>query len=76
MAFKPLIDYINDQLSMDMIVLDEEGKTVGGNTFIQQIGTVNGSANQQVSGVINSYNTNVISAKHTNWQSCQASSTE
>ena len=58
MAFKPLIDYINDQLSMDMIVLDEEGKTVGGNTFIQQIGTVNGSANQQVSGVINSYNTN------------------
>lgn len=31
---------------------------MNGNTFIQQIGTVNGSANQQVSGVINSYNTN------------------
>lgn len=58
MAFKPLIDFINDQLSMDMIVLDEEAKTMNGNTFIQQIGTVNGSANQQVSGVINSYNTN------------------
>ncbi len=58
MAFKPLIDFINDQLSMDMIVLDEETKTMSGNTFIQQIDTVNGSANQQVGGVINSYNQN------------------
>lgn len=55
MAFKPLIDFINDQLSMDMIVLDEEEKIINGNTFIQHIGTVNGSANQQVSGTINSY---------------------
>lgn len=57
MAFKPLIDFINDQLSMDMIVMDEEMKAMGGNTFIQNIETVNGSANQQGSGTINSYNT-------------------
>jgi hypothetical protein len=57
MAFKPLIDFINDQLSMEMIVCDEEAKTMGGNTYIQNIGNVNGSANQQYSGVINAYNT-------------------
>lgn len=57
MAFKPLIDFINDQLSMDMIVMDEEIKTMNGTTFIQNIETVNGSANQQGSGTINSYNT-------------------
>lgn len=57
MAFKPLIDYINDQLSMEMIVYDEEEKAMGGNTYIQNIKTVNGSASQQNSGVINTYNT-------------------
>lgn len=57
MAFKPLIDFINDQLSMEMIVLDEEDKTNGSNTFIQNIETVNGSANQQINGTINTYNT-------------------
>ena len=57
MAFKPLIDYINDQLSMKMIVYDEEEKAMGGNTYIQNIETVNGSASQQNSGVINTYNT-------------------
>jgi hypothetical protein len=57
MAFKPLIDFINDQISMEMIVCDEEAKTMGGNTYIQNIGNVNGSANQQYSGVINAYNT-------------------
>lgn len=57
MAFKPLIDYINDQLSMEMIVYDEEEKAMGGNTYIQNIETVNGSASQQNSGVINIYNT-------------------
>ena len=57
MAFKPLIDFINDQLSMEMIVYDEEAKTMGGNTYIQNIETVNGSASQQNSGVINTYNT-------------------
>ena len=57
MAFKPLIDYINDQLSMEMIVYDEEEKAMGWNTYIQNIETVNGSASQQNSGVINTYNT-------------------
>ena len=51
MAFKPLIDYINDQLSMEMIVYDEEEKAMGGYTYIQNIETVNGSASQQNSGV-------------------------
>ena len=57
MAFKPLIDFINDQLSMEMIIYDEEAKTMNGNTYIQNIETVNGSASQQNSGVINTYNT-------------------
>ena len=57
MAFKPLIDFINDYLSMEMIVCDEEAKSVCGNTYIQNIETVNGSASQQNSGVINTYNT-------------------
>lgn len=57
MAFKPLIDFINDQLSMEMIVLDEEERAMSGNTYIQNIETVNGSASQQNSGVINTYNT-------------------
>lgn len=56
MAFKPLIDYINDCISMEMIVCDEETKAMSGNTYIQNIETVNGSANQQDSGVINTYN--------------------
>ena len=57
MAFKPLIDFINDYLSMEMIIFDEEEKTMSGNTYIQNIETVNGSASQQNSGVINTYNT-------------------
>ena len=57
MAFKPLIDFINDHLSMEMIVCDEETKVMGGNTYIQNIETVNGSASQQNSGAITTYNT-------------------
>lgn len=57
MAFKPLIDLINDYLSMEMIICDEAEKTMSGNTYIQNIETVNGSASQQNSGVINTYNT-------------------
>ena len=57
MAFKPLIDFINDYLSMEMIICDEEEKTMSGNTYIQNIETVNGLASQQNSGVINTYNT-------------------
>lgn len=55
-AFKTFIDYINDQISMEMIVMDEERKNNIGNTFIQNIETVHGSANQQVNGIINNYN--------------------
>ena len=57
MAFKPFIDFINDNLSMEMIIYDEMDKTMIGNTYIQNIETVNGSASQQNSGVINTYNT-------------------
>lgn len=57
MAFKPLIDLINDYLSMEMIICDEAEKTMSGNTYIQNIETVNGSASQQNSGMINTYNT-------------------
>lgn len=56
MAFKPLIDFINDYFSMEMIIYDEEAKAMSGNTYIQNIDTVNGSASQQNSGVINTYN--------------------
>lgn len=58
MAFKPLIDFINDQLSMEMIVYDEEAKAMNGNTYIQNIETLNGSATQQTSGTVNNYNKN------------------
>ncbi len=54
-AFKPFIDFINDQISMEMIVLDEEARGHMGNTYIQNIETVNGAANQQNDGVINNY---------------------
>lgn len=56
-AFKPLIDYINDQISMEMIVMDENRRGNTGNTFIQKIETLHGNANQQANGIINSYNT-------------------
>ena len=39
MAFKPLIDFINDYLSMEMIIFDEEEKTMSGNTYIHNIET-------------------------------------
>ena len=42
---------------MEMIICDEEEKTMSGNTYIQNIETVNGSASQQNSGVITTYNT-------------------
>ena len=57
-AFKPLIDFINDQISMEMIVMDEERKVNLGDTYIQNIETLNGTANQQGSATINNYNTN------------------
>ena len=42
---------------MELIVSDEEAKTASGNTFIQNIETLHGSANQQGSGIINAYST-------------------
>lgn len=57
-AFKPLIDFINDQISMEMIVVDEKYKVNHGDTYIQNIETLNGPANQQGNGVINNYNIN------------------
>lgn len=63
MAFKPLIDFIVDQLSIEIMVCEEEAKKMGGNTYIQNIETVNGSASQQNTGVINTYNsTNDVGA--------------
>ena len=57
-AFKPLIDFINDQLSMEMIGAEEDAKQAGGNTYIQHIDRLTGTANQQGSGTITSYTTN------------------
>lgn len=49
-AFKPLIDYINDAISKEMIMLEEEKSP----TMTQNIGQVYGTVNQQGSGAINS----------------------
>lgn len=57
-AFKPLIDFINDQISMEMIVMDEERKVNLGDTYIKKIETLNGTVNQLGRGTINNYNTN------------------
>ena len=57
-AFKPLIDFINDQLSMEMIGAEEDAKQAGGNTYIQHIDRLTGTANQQGRGTITSYTTN------------------
>ncbi len=55
-SFKPLIDFIIDQISMEMMIMDEERKGFSGNTFIQNIENLNGAANQQISGTITTYN--------------------
>lgn len=52
-AFKPLIDFINDAISKEMILI-EDYKT---STVTQNIGTVYGTVNQQGSGTIDSKNT-------------------
>lgn len=57
-AFKTFIDFINDQISLEMIIMDEDRKANAGNTFIQNIETLNGAANQQANGIINNYNAN------------------
>ena len=52
-AFKPLIDFINDAISKEMILM--EGKKASGIT--QNIGAVYGTVNQQSSGTISSETT-------------------
>lgn len=41
---------------MEVIAIDAEQNTMTGNTYIQNIDTVNGITSQQNSGVINTYN--------------------
>lgn len=57
MAVKPLIDFIIDQLSIEMLIYEEEEKKMNGNIYVQNIKTVNGSASQQNSGTITNYTT-------------------
>lgn len=52
-AFKPLIDFINDAISKEMILMEEQKPT----TITHSIGTVYGTVNQQGSGTINSETT-------------------
>lgn len=55
-AFKPLIDYINDAISEQMIVVEEEMR-MNVPAMAQSIGTVNGTVIQQGSGNITATNT-------------------
>ena len=52
-AFKPLIDFINDAICKEMILMEEQ-KPLG---VTQNIGTVYGTVNQQGGGTINSETT-------------------
>ena len=49
-SFKPLIDFINDAISKEMILVEEERTPM----FTQKIENVYGTVNQQGSGTINS----------------------
>lgn len=53
-AFKPLIDFINDQISMEMIVVEDTAKSA---SIVQNFGDNYGTINTQGSGEINSQNT-------------------
>ena len=52
-AFKPLIDFINDQISMEMIVVEDATKST---SIVQHFGDNYGTINTQGSGEINSQN--------------------
>ena len=43
---------------MEMICAEEDAKQVGGNTYIQHIDNLTGTANQQGNGIITSYTSN------------------
>ena len=60
-AFKPLIDYITDTISKEIIFLEEE-RRFSSFPFTQNIGTVYGTVNQQGNGSIVSHNTTNTSA--------------
>ena len=60
-AFKPLIDFINDAISKEMILLEEE-RRIAQPPITQHFGTFYGTFNQQGSGTITSYNTTNASA--------------
>lgn len=55
-AFKPLIDYITDTISKEIIFIEEE-RRLSSMPITQNIGTVYGTVNQQGSGSIVSQNT-------------------
>lgn len=58
-AFKPLIDFINDAISKEMILIEDQKPS----TVTQNIGAVYGTVNQQGNGIINSETT--VSAGNT-----------
>lgn len=55
-AFKPLVDFINDTISKEMILLEEE-RRITQPPITQHFGAFYGTFNQQGSGSITSYNT-------------------
>ncbi|MBR1702842.1 MAG: hypothetical protein IJ716_12885 [Lachnospiraceae bacterium] len=57
-SFKPLIDYINDKVSIEMMIMDGNRREESGNTFVQNIQNLHGNANQQGGGIITTYTTN------------------
>ena len=60
-AFKPLIDFINDAISKEMILIEDEMKFAHP-AITQNIGTVYGTVNQQGTGAITSHNTTNVTA--------------
>ena len=60
---KPLINFINDEISKEMILLEDEKKAV---PMTQSIGTVNGPVFQQGSGSITLNTKNGVSATDLN----------
>ena len=60
---KPLINFINDEISKEMILLEDEKKTA---PMTQNIGTVNGPVIQQGSGSITLNTKNGVSATDLN----------
>lgn len=56
-AFKPLIDFIIDSISKEMILVEEESKASANPTISQHIDAVYGTVNQQGSGTIVSVTT-------------------